>query len=134
MGTNSPLNATLGGNCLYIGDATGARLRNTPSFTASIGGSLDIPMESAGKFTLAGNFYYNNGYVGTSNERLVQGAYNTVDASLTWRPPGEKMFIRAWGRNLTDAFYRTEISSSNSGDVGVNGDPRTYGGTVGFSF
>ena len=133
QGTLSPLNTTLGGNCLYIGDASGNRLQNTPAFTASIGGSLDIPT-SAGKFTIAGNYYYNDGFVGTPDERVKQGHYNTVDGSVTWRLPGDNVYLRAWGRNLTDAFYRSQIGGTNSGDNGVNAAPRTYGATVGFDF
>ena len=134
LGTLSPLNVTLGGNCLYVGSASGNRLQNTPEFTASIGGSFDIPTATAGKFTLAGNYYYNDGFVGTPDERVRQKAYNTVDASLTWRLPGDHVFIRAFGRNLTDAFYRTQIGGTNSGDNGVSAAPRTYGGTIGFDF
>ncbi len=134
QGTLSPLNVTLGGNCLYIGDASGNRLQNTPAFTASVGGSLDLPTASAGKFTLAGNYYYNDGFVGTTDERVRQGHYNTLDASVTWKLPGDTVFVRAWGRNLTDAFYRSQIGGTNSGDNGVNAAPRTYGATVGFDF
>ncbi len=134
QGTQSPLNTTLGGNCLYFGDASGNRLQNTPEFTASIGGSLDIPTAKAGKFVVSGNFYYNDGFVGTPDERVRQASYTTVDASVTWWVPGDTMFVRAWGRNLTDAYYRTQIGSTNNGDNGTTAAPRTYGATLGFDF
>jgi iron complex outermembrane receptor protein len=133
LGTLSPLNATLDGNCLYIGDASGNRLQNTPTFTASVGGSLDIPT-SMGKFTLAGNFYHNSGFVGTTDERVKQKAYQTVDTSLTWWTKNEDLFIRLWVKNLTDAHYHTQIGGTNSGDNGTNAPPRTYGLTTGFNF
>jgi iron complex outermembrane recepter protein len=123
----------LGGNCLLRGTATGNRLQNTPSFTANLGGSLDIP-SSVGKFTLAGNYYYNGGYVGTADERVAQSSYNTVDGSLTWRNNAEKLFVRLWGKNLTNASYRTQIGATNSGDNGTAGTPRTYGVTIGVDF
>jgi iron complex outermembrane receptor protein len=123
----------VGGNCLLRGDASGNKLQNTPAFTASVGGSLDVPT-SFGKFTLAGNYYYNDGYVGTTDERVVQGHYNTVDASLTYHLPSEHAFVRLWGKNLTDEFYRTQIGATNSGDNGTNAAPRTYGATLGFEF
>jgi iron complex outermembrane receptor protein len=125
--------AQAGGNCLIIGDASGNRLQNTPDFTASLGGSLDIPT-SVGKFTIAGNYYYNDGYVGSPDERVKQSHYNIVDASLTWHLPGDKVFIRAWGKNLTNAFYWSQIGATNSGDNGTYSPPRTYGATVGFDF
>jgi iron complex outermembrane receptor protein len=122
-----------GGNCLLRGDASGKRLQNTPTITFSMGGTLDIPTE-VGKFTFGGNVYYNGGFVGTPDERVQQAAYTTVDASLTWRHPNEKLYAKIWGRNLTDAFYRTQIGASNSGDNGTSAAPRTYGMTLGFDF
>lgn len=123
----------LGGNCLLRGDASGNRLQNTPDFTASIGANLDIP-SAIGKFSLAGNLSYNDGYVGTADERVTQKAFTVANASLTWRNKDEHMFVRLWGNNLTDAFYRTQIGASNSGDNGTAGAPRTYGVTLGFDF
>lgn len=134
IGTFGNPYAQLGGNCLLRGDASGNRLQNTPTFTGSVGGTWDIPTATSGRFTLAGNYYYNSGFVATPDERVRQPHYNTVDASLTWHLPGDKVYLRAWGRNLTDAFYRTQLSASNTGDNGTNAAPRTYGGTLGFSF
>jgi iron complex outermembrane receptor protein len=125
--------AQLGGNCLIRGDASGNKLQNTPSFTGSLGGSYDLHT-GAGKFTLAANYYYNDGYVGQPDERVKQKSFNTVDASITWHAPGDRYFVRVWGHNLTDAFYRTQIGSSNTGDNGTNGAPRTYGATIGFEY
>ncbi len=133
LGTFGAPSAQLGGNCLIRGDASGNKLQNTPAVTFSIGGSLDLPT-SIGTFTVAGNYYYNDGFVGTVDERVAQGSYNTADISLTWKEPGDAFYVRLWGKNLTDAFYRTQISASNSGDNGTPGTPRTYGLTLGFDF
>jgi iron complex outermembrane receptor protein len=133
LGTFGNPFAQLGGNCLLIGDLSGYPLQNTPEWTFSLGGSLDIPT-SAGTFTLAGNYYYNEGFAGSPDGRVYQPGYNLADASITWREPGEKYFIRLWGKNLTDDFYRTQLSATNSGDNGTAGAPRTYGVTFGFDF
>lgn len=133
LGTFGAPTAQLGGNCLIRGDASGNKLQNTPDVTFSIGGSLDVPT-SIGKFTLAGNYYYNDGFVGTVDERVKQASYNTVDMSLTWKDLSDAFYVRLWGKNLTDAFYRTQIGASNSGDNGTPGTPRTYGLTLGFDF
>ncbi|MBC2665986.1 TonB-dependent receptor [Novosphingobium flavum] len=133
LGTfGSPL-TQLGGNCLYYGDASGHKLQNTPELTFSLGGAFDVPTQ-AGLFTLSGNVYYNDGFVGSPDERVTQSKYTLVDASLTWHHPNEHMYAKVWGRNLTDAFYRTQIGASNSGDNGTYGAPRTYGATIGFEF
>lgn len=133
LGTFGAPTAQLGGNCLIRGDASGNKLQNTPDVTFSVGGSLDVPT-SIGKFTLAGNYYYNDGFVGTVDERVKQASYNTVDMSLTWKDLSDAFYVRLWGKNLTDAFYRTQIGASNSGDNGTPGTPRTYGLTLGFDF
>ena len=125
---------TPGGNCLLRGDVSGNQLQNTPEFTASIGGSWDIPTASAGRFTIAGNYYYNGGFYGDADNRVRQGHYNTVDASVTWRPDGDTLFVRVWGKNLTDAYYRSQIGASNTADNGTIAPPRTYGATLGFDF
>ncbi|MBW4332129.1 TonB-dependent receptor [Stakelama sp. CBK3Z-3] len=124
--------AQVGGNCLLIGDASGNKLQNTPTFTASAGANYDIET-GIGRFTLSGNFYHNSGFVGTPDERVVQAAYNLLNASVTWHLD-DKVYITAWGRNLTDEFYRSQIGASNSGDNGYSGPPRTYGVNIGFDF
>jgi iron complex outermembrane receptor protein len=133
LGTNGSPYAQLGGNCLLIGDASGNRLQNTPTFTASVGGAYDL-RTGIGKFTLAGNFYHNSGFVGSPDERVKQKSYETLDASLTWRPASENLFVRLWGKNLTDTFYWSQIGATNSGDNGTYAAPRTYGVTAGFEF
>lgn len=133
LGTNGSPFAQLGGNCLLIGDASGNKLQNTPAFTASVGGAYDLHT-GIGKFTLAGNFYHNSGFVGSPDERVKQKAYETLDGSVTWRSSNDNLFVRVWGKNLTDTFFRTQIGATNSGDNGTYAAPRTYGVTAGFDF
>jgi len=123
----------LGGNCLLRGDASGNKLQNTPEMTASLGGSLAIPT-SIGTFTLAANYHYNDGFVGTADERVVQDSYQLIDASVTWREADERMYVRLWGNNLAEEYFRTQLSATNSGDNGTPGAPRTYGLTMGVEF
>lgn len=133
LGTQGLPTAQLGGNCLIYGNASGNKLQNTPDVTFSVGGAWDIPT-AAGKFTLSGNAYYNGGYVGAADGRVQQPHYTLVDGSLTWRAPGDHLYVRGWARNIGNAFYRTQIGSTNSGDNGTAGAPRTYGITLGFDY
>jgi iron complex outermembrane receptor protein len=133
LGTQGLPTAQAGGNCLIYGDASGHKLQNTPDITFSMGGAWDVPTPM-GKFTLSGNAYYNGGYVGTPDGRVVQPHYTLIDSSLTWRAPGEHLYARGWVRNIGNAFYRTQIGASNSGDNGTSGAPRTYGITLGFDY
>ncbi|MDF7775290.1 TonB-dependent receptor [Sphingomonas sp. AOB5] len=133
LGTNGNPFTQLGGNCLLIGDRSGAELQNTPKLTLSLGGNVDIPT-GIGTFSVAGNYYYNDGFVGSPDGRVRQPSYNLVDASLTWKPNDGSIYVRVWGKNLTDDFYRTQLSATNAGDNGTAGNPRTYGATFGFEF
>lgn len=123
----------LGGNCLLRGDASGNRLQNTPDWNLSLGGNLDVPT-SIGKFSIAGNVGYNGGYVGTPDEGVEQPAFTVVNSSVTWRSNNERVSARLWANNLTDAYFRTQIGQSNSGQNGTSGTPRTYGVTLGFQY
>lgn len=123
----------LGGNCLIIGDASGNKLQNTPAITANFGGSLEIPTE-IGSFTFSGNYYYNDGYVGTADERVVQDSYDLVSGSVTWHNPTKSYFVKLWAQNLTNSHYFAQIGATNSGDNGTPGAPRTFGLTIGADF
>jgi iron complex outermembrane receptor protein len=133
LGTFGSPFVQLGGNCLLRGDASGNQLQNTPELTGNLGASLDIPT-GIGKFTLAANYYYNDGFVATADERVFQESYDLVDASITWRDREERAYVRLWGSNLGDEYFRTQLSATNSGDNGTPGAPRTYGLTVGVEF
>jgi len=133
QGTFSNPYTTPGGNCLLIGDASGNKLQNSPDLTFSIGAKYDLPT-SIGRFTLAATYYYNAGFVGDPDQRIAQPSYDTLDASLTWRNTSDHMFVRLWGKNLTNSFYLTQLGASNTADNATPAAPRTYGFTLGFEY
>jgi iron complex outermembrane recepter protein len=128
-----PAGTNFGGNCLTIGDVSGKRLQNVPDWTANLGLAYEIP-SSIGKFSLAANFYYNDGWVADADNREKQKAYELLDASVTWRSQSDLMSVSVWGRNLTDELYYQQLGASNFGDNGVQAPPRTYGVTFGLHF
>ena len=133
LGTFGNPRTQVGGNCLLRGDASGNTLQNTPEITASLGGSLDIPT-GVGTFTLTANYYYNDGFIATVDERVFQASYNLIDASVTWKDRNDRLYIRLWGNNLAEEYYRPQLSATNSGDNGTPGAPRTYGMNIGVEF
>jgi iron complex outermembrane receptor protein len=122
-----------GGNQLIVGDASGRRLQNVPDWTLSLGAFYDIPT-TVGKVSLSANLYHNDGWAADPDNRATQGAYDLLDASVTWRSLSEKLSISLWGRNLTDEFYFQQLGASNFADNGVQAAPRTYGVTFGIHF
>ncbi len=125
--------AANGGNLVSFGDATDNRLQNTPDWTGNLGATytVDTPI---GSFVLAGNYYHNDGYFASPENRLRQPAYDVVDASLTWTSADKHYSIRVWGKNLGNALYSEQLDAVNFGDNRVAAPPRTFGVTGGLHF
>jgi iron complex outermembrane receptor protein len=128
-----PAGTNFGGNCLTIGDVSGKRLQNVPDWTANVGLSYEIP-SAVGRFSIAANFYYNDGWAADADNRVRQKSYELLDGSVTWRSQNDTVSVSVWGKNLTDQFYFQQLGASNFGDNGVQSAPRTYGITFGLHF
>ena len=99
------------------------------SYTArktAAGGAVIAPNNQQ---TLAGT-----SFVGRANEqRARQGAYALVNASVTWTDPSDHFYVRVWGNNLTDKIYKVHYRPTTRTYAPI-GEPRTFGGTVGYKF
>ncbi|CAN5418189.1 TonB-dependent receptor [soil metagenome] len=115
-----------GGNTAVIIDASGNRLTRVPEFTGSFSVDYTIPAFT-GNLTASGNLYYNGGFSWGVDDRIVQGAYTTVNGQISWSPADERYKIALWGRNLTDSDHLLTVSSSVLGDQGAYSRPRTFG-------
>jgi iron complex outermembrane receptor protein len=75
-------------------------------------------------------------YLNRSNEqRARQEAFALVNASVTWTDPADHYFVRVWGNNLTNKFYRVHYNPLvGSGTYQPIGEPLSFGGTVGYKF
>lgn len=103
-------------------------------FTASIGGQYTVET-GIGDWTLSGNLSHNSGYFFEPDNFLRQGAFDLVDARLSYKP-NEVMTFSVWGRNLLDEQY-AQFAGTQQGPAGypfIAAPPRTYGVTAGFSF
>jgi iron complex outermembrane receptor protein len=73
-------------------------------------------------------------YADRANEqRAVQSGYALLNASVTWTDPTGHLYARVWGNNLTDIRYRVHYNPSSQTYSPI-GEPRTYGGTIGYKF
>lgn len=115
-----------GGNTAIIIDASGNRLTRVPEFTGSFSVDYTVPA-FGGEVTASGNLYYNGGFSWGVDDRLVQHAYTTVNAQLSWTPADGRYKVALWGRNLTDSDHLLTVSSSVLGDQGAYSRPRTFG-------
>ena len=82
------------------------------TWTANVALSYEIP-STIGKFSIAANFYYNDGWAADADNRLQQKSYELLDGSITWRSQNDKISVSVWGRNLTDEFYYDSTQGGN---------------------
>src|SRR5882757_175739 len=122
-----------GGTLQTTGNAEGNHLAYVPDLTANIGPAYTIPV-SGGSITLEANYYYNSGWYPEADNFLHQKHYNLVTASIGWTSADERYWVRAWGKNLTDAAAATQIASSFLSTVIAYQPPRTYGLEAGVKF
>lgn len=123
-----------GGNVIVEGSATGNELPMTPEYTVDLG--LDYAMAVSGGSLLAStHYYYSDGWLAEPDNRLKQGAYGLLNASLTWKVgSAERLSFSGWGKNLTNKVYATTLQTQTTSDVMVPAPGRTFGITVGYLF
>ncbi|HVR89839.1 MAG TPA: TonB-dependent receptor [Novosphingobium sp.] len=131
--TPRPITATvLGGNTGAPCDNSGKRFPNAPKLSFTLGASYALDT-AAGTFTLAASDAYKSSTFWDPNNRLRQGSYHLVNASLTWTDPQERFDVQAFVRNISDTQYFV-FGAEAGNDVYSPGAPRTYGVTVGFHY
>jgi outer membrane receptor protein involved in Fe transport len=132
---------------------TGNPLLNSPRFKVSLTGEQSIPLGRLGVLTArydgvwTDTTYYDAtrgvGIPNAANEEFLpdttvaQRPYWLHNVRLAYRPPGGRVEIAGWVRNLTNQAYKTfafDGSTFNRTTIYFVGDPRTYGGTVSVSF
>ena len=70
-----------------------------------------------------------------NEQRARQEAFALVNASVTWTDPTDHYFVRVWGNNLTNKFYRVHYNPLvGSGTYQPIGEPLSFGGTIGYKF
>jgi iron complex outermembrane recepter protein len=118
------------------GSATGNQLVQAPVFTGSLTASYRIP-SSIGNFDIAATNSYNDGYFTTPDNHLRQPSFDLVSASVRWTSTSEKVWVRAWGKNLTNEFTYNVLSIATPLPATAEGfanAPRTFGISVGVKY
>ncbi|MCG2840903.1 TonB-dependent receptor [Sandaracinobacter sp. RS1-74] len=117
-------------------DLTGSKTVNTPPFAATVSVLYDIPTP-IGDFSLAGSYSRGGNYFSEPHnlQTVHQPITNLVNASITWRNPGDDISIKLWANNLTDQEYYSYVANGgSSGPKYSPASPRTYGITLGAHF
>src|SRR5882757_234748 len=122
-----------GGYAQVQGSVDGNHLPLAPDFSGTVLAIYSIPTQ-LGEFRLAASYAYNSEAFFEPDNRLSQGAYGLVGASLFWIDPSEHFSVRAWGKNLTNEEVGAAEGTNFLNTVIALNAPRTYGITVGYKY
>jgi len=117
-------------------DYSGRDLVYSPKWNASVGADYAFQafngnMDAAVQYVYNGKRWGN--YTQAPSERL--GAYDIVNANLSWSPPSGKWTIALWGRNLFDKKYLSlALDAPPLFTEGLLGAPRQVGVDFSFNF
>jgi iron complex outermembrane recepter protein len=125
-------------------DLSGLDVNRCPTWTATLSGNYSIPVQATGGTVIldaSANYVSKNldtysialPYSGFT--QTYADARTLVNASVMYRDGGDRWFVRALARNLTDRTYKT--SAQNVDPLWVwsfYGEPRYYGLEIGVKF
>jgi len=115
-----------GGTAFGTFDAQGRRLPFAPRWTGNL--SVNYRFQTAfGAIDGATSYSYNSGWFAEPDNRLRQGAFGILNATVTWCAPRGGDEYRLWAKNLTNSAYVVALASQANGDFAQYAPPRTYG-------
>jgi iron complex outermembrane receptor protein len=126
------------GGYVYVNTDTVLRnvhMQHVPDFTATIGPRVTTGMTDKGELALSGSLYYTSFfYFSPSGTQFKQPGYATVDLRLQWDDPTKKYFLAAYGTNVTDKRYRTQVQYNSYGIGATWNQPASWGIEAGAKF
>jgi iron complex outermembrane receptor protein len=120
------LSGSLGNQALSI-NASGQAIERSPRWTANASSSYQFDLSDGGSIVPSVNVFDTSSFYWTVGQRSKQAGYALINAQILWHLPNNHFTVGLWGKNLGDREYLRSLFSNNFDDVGVTGDPRTYG-------
>jgi iron complex outermembrane recepter protein len=111
----------------------GRTLDDSPQYTVNLGYTYRRPLSIGGNFELSAHSYFSGAYllsVVTVPTQYRQPAFHMTDVNATYRFPGDKWYVQAYGKNLENKII---VVNANTNAV-VPGAPRTFGLRAGFYY
>ena len=129
----------------------GERPQNSPEWSASLlahyewsfgGGTMtaQADMSYTDEILFSNGLLVDDGQGGLvydRNGQLGEDAVTLWNARLSWRSSANTIEVAAWGRNITDEEYRSnmfELTDTIGADQVVRGMPRSFGFDVSYHF
>ena len=116
-------------------DNSGNFLQRTPKYQYNVGAELTTGLggwEDALSFRV--NYSHQGRMFWAPDNAQVEDAFGLLDANVVLSPPDMPWRISAYGKNLTDELYRSNIIAFFGDEVSRLGAPRTYGVEVAVDF
>lgn len=112
-------------------DLSGETLVRAPKHKLSVSANFEHDGPAGGKM----NWYIDYRYTGFQRGDIAspttnQPAFNVSDANISYTNAAGDWTFSIWGRNIFKERYISHIYIIGPGDVGVFGEPRTYGASV----
>lgn len=139
--TNAPLPLEEVGSVVAFKDISGGRLPGISKHALSLGGEYFQPVtlfENNSEFFVGVDSYYRSEFSSSPSpsQFLNVDSYAIANARVGLRA-GERWAAYLWARNLFDKNYFEQLlpGAGNAGHyAAVLGDPRTWGGTLRYTF
>lgn len=115
-------------------DLNNVTMQRTPEFTGFLAARYATEV-GGGELALSGNLSYSSSFhFGPSGIQFKQGGYETLSLRAQWTAPSKNWYLAAYGNNVTNSRYLTQVQYSNFG-IGSNwSKPVTYGVEIGLNY
>ena len=114
-------------------DISGQTMQRAPEFTGTISGTYTQPVGD-GNVKLFASYYHTTKFNLDPAGQFPQKGYGLLSARITYNAPGDKFSVAAFGNNLTDSTYLTQVLPFGGAILQQYGFPATYGVEVGMKF
>ena len=114
---------------------SGKFLQRTPDYQYNVGGDFTMDLGSwEDGFTAHVNYSRQGKLFWAPDNAQFEKAYGTFDARVAITPNNGRFTVSAFGKNLGNTLYRTNIIAFFGDEVSRLGAPRTFGVEVGLKF
>ena len=131
---NASVYTTIDGQAIDLRNQSGKDMLRAPRNKGGLELKYDVLLADRGTLEASAGFTYTGAQRGELEPYAIQPAYHLFDARLGWFSPDRRYQVALWGRNLANRAWVAQVYTIANEVLGVYGEPRTYGVSVGWHF